>query len=93
MSDEIFNCKNEELNFELNNLNIKKAALNRAVKINKEKIYNYLYNLKKNINKIEIKQSLIQAFIHRIEVSSKSVKIYVKEIPMYMENYGGDDGN
>lgn len=93
IDDELFKAKNEELKKSLNELKIKRTSLTQPVQTDKEKIYNYLLSIKNNLDKIEIKQSLIKSFIHLIEVSTAGVNIIIKDIPLHMEKVGGDDGN
>lgn len=93
ISDEVFNVMNKKINFELTTLKNKKNSLKSPVKIEKEKIFNYLKNLKDNFKNPQIKKSIVEAFIDSVIIYPNHVEIRVRDIPADMDRNGGDDGN
>jgi len=93
ISDEVFNVMNEKINLELTTLKNKKNSLKSPVKIEKEKIFNYLKNLKDNFKNPQIKKSIVEAFIDSVIIYPNHVEIRVRDIPADMDRSGGDDGN
>lgn len=83
----------QKINSELAVLKNKKINLKAPAQVNKEDILKYLKKLKANFKKTEIKRSIIEAFIDQVIIYSNCVEIRVRDIPMYMDKVGGDDGN
>lgn len=93
ISNEIFNIMNDKINSELNFYKNRKIELGNFKQIEKKEILNYLKQLKENFEKMEIKKSIVEAFIDSIIIYETSVEIRVKQIPTDMDKVGGDDGN
>lgn len=93
IANEVFERMNDKINEEIAFYKSKKEKLDIKKEVSKKEILEYLRNLKKNMEKEEIKKAIVMAFIDSVIIYPSSVEIRIKEIPTYMDKVGGDDGN